>query len=94
MAADPDAFRNRDVTWFVVNIKLAPADTLVVRKYRQIQNRNHAVDDVRKIRTVYHSTRPQEKHRESITDKHVLETNQDAEVSVQAVTDTTSACVP
>ena len=70
-----------------VNSKLAPADSLVTRKYRQIQKKNHEVDDVRKIRTVYHSTKPQEKHREHLTSKHDLETDQGAEVSVKSVTD-------
>ena len=89
---DDDTRDELDKNWtdryhLVVNIKLAPADTLVTRKYRQIQKKNHEVDDVRKIRTVYHSTKPQEKHREHLTDKHVLETDQDAEVSVKSVTD-------
>ena len=62
----------------VVAITVALADTLVTCKYRQIKNKTHAIDDVRKIRAVFHPTKPTEKHREHLTDKHVLKTDQEA----------------
>ena len=56
---DDDTRDELDKNWtdryhLVVNIKLAPADTLVTRKYRQIQKKNHLAGNER-----YHPSRSQ-----------------------------------
>ena len=64
-----------------------PADTLVSRKYREIKKNAHEVDDMRKMRTLFHASRPTEMQREKIGGETYLETGREHKVKVASVVD-------
>ena len=63
-----------------LEIRIAPADTVVARKFREIKKNSHEVDDATKVKTVFHSSKPSSKHREQIGSKTVVETGEEEEV--------------
>ena len=72
----------------VMALKLHPADTLIARKFREIKKNGHEVDNVRKAKTLYHASRPANKHREHIAGTNtVLETGEDVDIIIRKVVD-------
>ena len=69
-----------------LDVKIHPADTLVARKFREIRKNSHEVDNVRKVKTLFHTSKPSDKQRTQIGEA-VVETGKEVEVQVRRVVD-------
>ena len=71
----------------MIELGLTPPDTLVARKYREIQRRAHQVDDIKEIRSLFYASKPKEQHRKRLSKDVVLETGPEDVVTIRSVRD-------
>ena len=70
-----------------VHLRLMPPASLVARKYREIKKNAHEVDDIRRVRSLFLTTKPQETRREALGKNLIVETGEQLDVVIRGCID-------